>query len=195
MKKILNKFRYIAGFLSLTLILALGGCSAQDSQKFFEYTENPEYLQEILQPDEDILNDELLTEAETEEVSATEESKAVTTEKEIEEVPVAPSEDIVATEAEDNSSEYFYSFRTKELYDSHYEKHKNEFGKITKKEYLEMANSLINRQSDSVENKYDEDGDYMYYDVSTNEFLVLSKDGYIRTFFKPSAGIEYWNRQ
>lgn len=181
MKKILNKFRYIAGLLSVAIILTIGGCSAQDSQKILEYVENAEYLQEILQPDEDSLSNKDLSE------------------ETIEEVFEAPSneisESIVTTEADDSFFEYFYSFRTEELYDSHYEKHRNEFGDITKEEYLEMANSLINRQSDSVENKYDDDGDYMYYDISTNEFLVLSKDGYIRTFFKPSAGIDYWNRQ
>ena len=28
-----------------------------------------------------------------------------------------------------------------------------------------------------------------------NEFVVLSRDGYIRTYFYPSDGIEYFERQ
>ena len=29
----------------------------------------------------------------------------------------------------------------------------------------------------------------------TNEFVVVSTDGYIRTYFNPSDGIDYFNRQ
>ncbi len=88
-----------------------------------------------------------------------------------------------------------YTFRTKKLYDDHYKKHGEEFGNITKAEYLELANDLINSDSDRVLHKYSDDGDYMYFDQDTGYFLVLSEDGYIRTFFIPSAGIKYWNRQ
>ena len=88
-----------------------------------------------------------------------------------------------------------YTFRNKQRYDEHYEKHGAEFGDITKEQYLELANELINSSSDRVLHKYSEDGDYMYFDQDTGHFLVLSEDGYIRTFFIPSAGIKYWNRQ
>ena len=30
---------------------------------------------------------------------------------------------------------------------------------------------------------------------STNEFVILSTDGYIRTYFRPSSGIKYFNKQ
>ena len=40
-----------------------------------------------------------------------------------------------------------------------------------------------------------EDGDDIYYDVNKNEIVFVSSDGYIRTYFKPSDGIEYFNRQ
>ena len=40
-----------------------------------------------------------------------------------------------------------------------------------------------------------EDGDTLFYDIEKNQFLVLAKDGYIRTFFRPDDGIGYWNRQ
>ena len=88
-----------------------------------------------------------------------------------------------------------YTFRNKQRYDEHYKKHGAEFGDITKEQYLELANELINSTSDRVLHKYSEDGDYMYFDQDTGYFLVLSEDGYIRTFFIPSAGIKYWNRQ
>ena len=88
-----------------------------------------------------------------------------------------------------------YTFRNKQRYDEHYKKHGAEFGNITKEEYLRLANELINSESDRVLHKYSEDGDYMYFDQDTGYFLVLSEDGYIRTFFIPTAGIKYWERQ
>ena len=86
-----------------------------------------------------------------------------------------------------------YSFRTSELYESHFVKHGAEFGSITKEQYLQMANSLI--LSKTALTKNEEDGDKIYYDADKNEFLVLSTDGYIRTFFKPDNGLDYYNKQ
>ena len=103
--------------------------------------------------------------------------------------------------SEDNLSEtekavQKYYFRSEKLFDSHYEKHGAEFGDITQDEYLDLANELINAEGENILHKTEkEDGDFLYYDTETNEFLVLSTDGYIRTFFKPSAGLDYWERQ
>jgi len=32
----------------------------------------------------------------------------------------------------------------------------------------------------------------LIYKPSTNEFLAVSSDGYIKTYFKPKDGIKYW---
>lgn len=89
-----------------------------------------------------------------------------------------------------------YSFRTKKQFDGHFEKHGKEFGDITKKQYLQKANDLINNDSDTILHKTEaEDGDYIFYDTVNNEILFLSTDGYIRTYFKPNKGIEYYNKQ
>ena len=40
-----------------------------------------------------------------------------------------------------------------------------------------------------------EDGDDVYYIESTNEFVIVSTDGYLRTYFNPDRGIDYFNRQ
>ncbi len=88
-----------------------------------------------------------------------------------------------------------YNFRNDKLLDVHYDKHKDEFGDITKDEYLEGANNLLNELSETVITKTEEDGDTIYYDTKTNEFLVLSNDGYIRTYFIPEDGIDYFNRK
>ena len=89
-----------------------------------------------------------------------------------------------------------YTFRTKKQFDGHFEKHGKEFGSITQEEYLKKANDLINNDSDTILHKTEaEDGDYIFYDTVNNEILFLSTDGYIRTYFKPSSGIDYYNRQ
>jgi hypothetical protein len=38
-------------------------------------------------------------------------------------------------------------------------------------------------------------GDTLFYNPSTNEFAVLSKENIIRTYFKPVEGLLYWLRQ
>lgn len=101
-----------------------------------------------------------------------------------------------ANERETQNLHREYSFRTKELLNSHYQKHGYEFGDISKEEYLQKANALINSDNPELLIKNEkEDGDKIYYLESSNEFLVLSTDGYIRTYFKPAAGINYYNRQ
>ena len=40
-----------------------------------------------------------------------------------------------------------------------------------------------------------EDGDDVYYLEETNEFVIVSQDGYIRTYFLPSAGKKYYDKQ
>lgn len=91
--------------------------------------------------------------------------------------------------------ETYYTFRTEKLFDSHFKKHGDEFGDITAEEYLDKANALIDDTSEDVLTKSSEDGDMLFFNKETGEFLVLSEDGYIRTFFIPDDGIEYWERQ
>jgi pyocin large subunit-like protein len=49
--------------------------------------------------------------------------------------------------------------------------------------------------SESLHKIEAEDGDDIYFLESTEELVILSKDGYIRTYFKPEDGIDYFNRQ
>ena len=86
-------------------------------------------------------------------------------------------------------------FRNQDLLDSHYNKHSSEFGNISKEQYLQGANDLINSTSDDILTKTRANGDIIYYNPSTNEFAVKSADGCIRTYFKPSDGLDYFNRQ
>ncbi len=38
-------------------------------------------------------------------------------------------------------------------------------------------------------------GDVLRYNRATNDFAVMANDGTIRTYFRPSGGIAYWNAQ
>lgn len=87
-----------------------------------------------------------------------------------------------------------YEFRNEEFLQEHFEKHGDEFDYATAEEYQEGASRVIN-DSDSLHKLEKEDGDDVYYLESTNEFVIVSKDGYIRTYFKPSDGREYFDRQ
>lgn len=85
-------------------------------------------------------------------------------------------------------------FRSEELLYEHYEKHGREMGFASAEEYLAGANATINN-STALHKTEKEDGDDVYYVESTNDFVVVSQDGYIRTYFRPEEGKEYYERQ
>lgn len=85
------------------------------------------------------------------------------------------------------------TFESPELITKHYEKHREEFGDITEAEYLQKANQLYAEAlSDDIEQFTRSDGSIVKYKFSTNEFLVITKEGNIRTYFKPVDGADYW---
>ena len=49
--------------------------------------------------------------------------------------------------------------------------------------------------NDSCLYKKEEDNDDIYYLEESNEIVFVSSDGYIRTYFSPEEGIDYFNRQ
>lgn len=87
-----------------------------------------------------------------------------------------------------------FLFRSDKLLNDHYEKHGIEMGYSSAEQYLAGANATINH-SDVLHKTQKEDGDEVYYVESTNDFVVVSKDGYIRTYFRPNEGLEYFERQ
>lgn len=85
-----------------------------------------------------------------------------------------------------------YTFRNQTLLDQHYEKHGIEMGFDSAEEYLIAANKVI--EASGVLHKLEaEDGDDVYFLPKTEEFVVVSTDGYIRTYY--NADLEYFNRQ
>lgn len=93
-----------------------------------------------------------------------------------------------------NSISAAYTFRSEELLEEHFRKHGNEFSYDTKEEYEVGASAVID-SPEALRKTEAEDGDYVYYIERSNELVILSTDGYIRTYFKPEDGIDYYNRQ
>lgn len=85
-------------------------------------------------------------------------------------------------------------FRSVELLNSHYEKHGREMGYASAEEYLAGANAAINN-STALHKTQKEDGDDVYYVETTNDLVIVSTDGYIRTYFRPDDGVRYYERQ
>lgn len=87
-----------------------------------------------------------------------------------------------------------YRFRSSSLLNSHYEKHGEEMGFESAKAYEEAASRVVENEK-SLQKVEEEDGDRVYYLESSNEFVIVSTDGYIRTYFYPEDGLDYYNRQ
>lgn len=92
-----------------------------------------------------------------------------------------------------NNSYIEYHFRNDELLSSHFEKHGIELGFNDKYEYEKAASDIANNEN--ALSKIQEDGDSVYFLEANNDFVVISFDGYIRTYFRPNSGIDYFNRQ
>lgn len=87
-----------------------------------------------------------------------------------------------------------YTFRSEALLEEHYQKHGVEMGFATKEDYVAAANEVI-FSPNALHKLEAEDGDDVYYLEATNEFVIVSTDGYIRTYFYPEDGKEYFDRQ
>ena len=201
-----NLFRKLAA-LSLTAVTILAGCGA--------YEENIEKPQEPTYSTLEIVTEAPTEAAETKSVGTTEaaatkktkaaKTTAATTKKTKAAKTTAKTTKTTAaktTEAPTTSAyneDYVeYHFRSKKLLDQHFEKHgaefKDDFGYKNASEYEKGASDVINNSS-ALHKTEKDDGDYVYYIVDTNEFVVLSKDGYIRTYFRPDQGKKYYDKQ
>ncbi len=98
------------------------------------------------------------------------------------------------TEAPEEIELTDYGFRNQRLQDSHFEKHGIEMGFETVEDYIAAANRVIS-SPDALHKLEAEDNDHIYFIEETNEFVVLSQDGYIRTYYIANGGIDYFNRQ
>ena len=86
------------------------------------------------------------------------------------------------------------TFRNDKLLNEHFEKHGKEMGFTDAKAYEQAAAAVVTNPL-SLHKLEAEDKDDVYYLESTNEFVIASTDGYIRTYFKPDKGKAYFDQQ
>lgn len=88
------------------------------------------------------------------------------------------------------------NFKNNKLLTSHFNKHKQEFENCnTVGDYLDMLNEFHrNSNKDEIVGFTFLDGEAMKYNIRTNEFMVISKKGDVKTYFKPKGGKDYYER-
>ncbi|MDR5884281.1 hemagglutinin repeat-containing protein [Caballeronia sp. LZ032] len=78
----------------------------------------------------------------------------------------------------------------------HSTKHGGEFPEYQNSvQYVQSAQDFVNNPPDGTLIKTRPNGDTLFYDPATNTFASKNKDGAPRTMFRPSAGMDYWNKQ
>ena len=102
------------------------------------------------------------------------------------------SENIDTSEDTETSSYIEYRFRNRKLLDKHYDKHGIEMGFDSAAEYEAAACAVANNPK-ALHKLEQEDGDDVYYIEDTGEFVVVSTDGFIRTYYY--ADKAYFDRQ
>ena len=87
-------------------------------------------------------------------------------------------------------------FRTQRLLDEHYAKHGREFGKISKGDYLKLAQALRDAPpGGQILQVVKPGGILTRFDRGSGAFGAYNRDGTIRTFFIPNDGERYFHRQ
>ncbi len=84
-------------------------------------------------------------------------------------------------------------FRNSKSLEEHFKKHGIEMGYSSASEYQGRANEIIS--DDNVLKTQQDDLDMAYFLQSSGEFVVVSRDGFFRTFFIPEEGMKYFNKQ
>lgn len=182
--KDMNKSKTIISVLAILFMCIIGGVKAATGADVFGQPESS-------------TEDSVQVEVDTGDVTVDTGDIKVDTDVEVTTNVQVDADIEVDTDIEVNTNvqvEIAYTFRSEDLLQQHFEKHGVEMGFETASDYEAAASAVINNP-DSLSKIEAEDGDYVYYLEETNEFVVLSTDGYIRTYFYPSSGKAYYDRQ
>jgi filamentous hemagglutinin len=77
----------------------------------------------------------------------------------------------------------------------HWQKHAAEFPELANaKQYAETARSLVTNPPAGALTRA-RGAETLIYDQATNTFLVRGANGAPKTMFRPTDGIDYWNKQ
>jgi len=76
-----------------------------------------------------------------------------------------------------------------------YERNGAAFGARSAEDYLSKLEAFIANPPRDAESVRRPNGDTLYYQASTNTFVVTDRNGVARTMFKPDDGAAYWAEQ
>ena len=77
----------------------------------------------------------------------------------------------------------------------HFNDHGHEFGYNNINEYSKSAKNFANNNEKGIKSFRAKNGSIYKYNPKTNEFMIITKDGKIITYFKPSGGSGYFENQ
>jgi pyocin large subunit-like protein len=87
-------------------------------------------------------------------------------------------------------------FASRARLEEHYRKHSEEFGAITREEYLRQAQALRDAPADgAILEAVRRDGVVTRFDRKSGAFIAFNANGVIRTYFRPNDGERYFRRQ
>lgn len=104
----------------------------------------------------------------------------------------APTPQEAVSNQEQDEQASSLTFRNEDRLESHYLKHGIDMGYDSAEDYQAGANAVISNAS-ALHKTQAEDGDDVYFLKKTDEFAVVSQQGYIRTYF--IADEDYYDRQ
>ena len=199
------KFKSIFAVLALAGTVLFSGCAditaaipeetKKQAESAIEDAINKAVSEAVSQAVENVDKSDVQDEKEADMTAST---QTVDTPKEKENVQAV--ENAVKSDVQDKEEELWqeqtvsYKFRSKKLLSQHYDKHGKDMGFSDMKSYEKAASDVINNPK-ALTKTEKEDGDYVYYLEETNEFVILSTDGYIRTYFLPDSGKKYYDKQ
>ncbi len=83
-----------------------------------------------------------------------------------------------------------------ETLQDHFDRHGSDFGATDPEDYANRATEFLTEaHTTNLPTKIDDRGGIRVYDPETNSFGAYNPDGSTRTFYKPTAGEEYWEKQ
>ena len=177
------KLRLLLLLTVLAALLGLAGCGSKAK------TEDESLYDLIIEDD----SSSAVTTAETTQVTS--DTTTTTAAPETTAAVQTTSAEVTTTSEVQEEQEYTeYWFRTRNLRDQHYEKHGIEMGFDNADDHRRAASDVVNDPA-ALHKTEKEDGDDVYYLEDTNEFVVVSKDGFLRTYFCPDKGKAYFDKQ
>lgn len=83
-------------------------------------------------------------------------------------------------------------FASATLLATHYRKHGLQMGFASEEDYLAAAQALLTGKDAE---RFQRNGDQLFFRATTGEFAVLGRRGALRTYFVPNDPPGYWQRQ